>query len=147
MTIVFHLRILLFIRSGGGLFFTGELGFSFICDGGGLFLLVEEFCFGFILDEGCFSFENDVPEAEDRSHPLLPVCSSWADSEPHPPGLSIPWPAEMENVDWGGDSLAEAGGAAEDVPVCLILGTASVTAIKKMRWKIVLFVHSGSFGA
>ena len=41
----------------------------------------------------------------------------------------------------GGDSSAEAvgmpgGAAVEDVPVCLVLGTASVTAIEKKKKKI-----------
>ena len=44
---------------------------------------------------------------------------------------------QLRQTTWleGGDGSAEAvgtpGGAAEDVPVCLILGTASVTAIEK----------------
>ena len=88
--------------------------------------------------------ETAYIEAEDRSHPLLLAWSSWADSaEPHPPGLSISWPAEMDSMAWGGDSSEDTvrmpGGAAEDVPVCLVLGTASVTAIEKKKKKPLTF--------
>ena len=42
-----------------------------------------------------------------------------------------------DNMARGGDGSAEAvgmsGGAAEDVPICLVLGTASVTAIEKKK--------------
>ena len=53
--------------------------------------------------------------------------------------IQIPWPVEMDNMAWESGSLAEAvgmpGGAAEDVPVCPILGTANVMAIKKRNYK------------
>ena len=48
----------------------------------------------------------------------------------------------MDNMALGGDSSAEAvgmpGGAAEDVPARLILGTASVTEIEKITSAILI---------
>ena len=64
---------------------------------------------------------------------VVKLSRQWAD----PPGQSTPKPTETDNAAWGGDGSAEAvgmpGGAAEDVPVCLVLGTASVTAIETKK--------------